>query len=83
LTVKVWPAIVNVPERAPPLFAAALYWTVPLPLPLPPDVTVSQDALLPAVHEHPPPADTATLPVPPPAAALPLVGEIENEQPLP
>ena len=80
---KVCPAIVNVPERAPPVLAAALYWTVPLPLPLPPDVMVSQDALLAAVQEHPPPAVTPTLPVPPPPAALALDWDSENEQPLP
>jgi hypothetical protein len=82
LTVNVWPPIVSVPDRGPPEFDATLYCTVPLPLPLPPDVTVIQDALLPAVHGQPPPAVTDTLPVPPPAGAFAFVGEIEIEQPL-
>lgn len=79
---KVWPLIVSVPDRAELEFAAALYWTVPFPDPLPPDVTLSHGALLLAVHPHPEPAVTATLPVPPPAGAFALVGEIEIEQPL-
>ena len=38
LTVNVCPAMVSVPERdAPVVFAAALKFTVPLPVPLAPD----------------------------------------------
>jgi hypothetical protein len=83
LTVNIWPPIVNVPDRAMLAVAAALYCTVPPPLPLAPDVTVSQDALLVAVHGHPAPVVTVTLPVPPAAGTLALVGAIEMEQPLP
>ena len=65
-SVKVWPAIVSVPVRALPEFDATLKVTVPLPVPLLPDVIVSQPALLAAVHGHPDAADTATeLPAPP------------------
>jgi hypothetical protein len=46
-------------------------------------VTVSHEALLLAVHGHPPPDVTATLPVPPAEGRLALVGEIDTEQPLP
>jgi hypothetical protein len=48
----VFPAIVAVPESAPPLLGAAVSVTVPLPVPLPPLVTVNQLALLAAVHPH-------------------------------
>jgi hypothetical protein len=60
--------------------AAALNVTEPLPEPLAPAVTDSQDALLLAVHEHPLPAATATVPVPPAAATVPLVGLIAKVQ---
>jgi hypothetical protein len=83
LTVNVCPAIVIVPERAPPPVEAALNRTAPLPEPLPPDVTVNHAALLVAVQSQPLPAVTVTMPLPPLAATLVLVGEIENEQPLP
>jgi hypothetical protein len=69
VTVNVVPAIVIVPLWAlVPVLAAALKATVPLPVPLAPEVTVSQDVLLlTAVHAHAAPAVTATLPVPPAA----------------
>jgi hypothetical protein len=64
LTVKVFPAIVTVPVRSfLPGGAVALYATVPLPVPLAPDVTVIQSALLLAVQVQPLPVDTATVPV--------------------
>jgi hypothetical protein len=47
-----------------------------LPLPLDPDVIVSQEALLEAVHAQPAADVTATLPVPPAAATEALVGAI-------
>ena len=51
------------------VLAAALKATVPLPVPLAPEVTVSHELLLlTPVHAHDPPAVTATLPVPPAAA---------------
>jgi hypothetical protein len=69
LTVTVWFAIVNVPVRATPVFAAASIETVPLPLPLVPAVIVNHDALLAAIHPHPVPAVTVTGPVAPALAA--------------
>jgi len=55
------PAIVNVPLRGAPLFAAAPTTTVPLPEPLAPAVTVSQFAWLEAVHPQPDPAVTVNV----------------------
>jgi hypothetical protein len=57
-TVNVWPPTVSVPERGPPVIAAALNPTFPGPDPLPPDVMVSQEALLVAVQAQP--ADVAS-----------------------
>jgi hypothetical protein len=65
-TEKVWPAIVSVPLRGVVSgFAAALNATVPLPLPVAPIVTVSQDVLLIPVHEQPDGAVTVVDAVPP------------------
>ena len=70
MTVNVVPAIVRVPLWAlVPVLAAALKATVPLPVPLVPAVTVSQDALLSALHAHVLPAVTVTLPLPPAAGS--------------
>ena len=78
MTVNVWPAIVTEPDRAAPVFAATLNPTEPFPLPEAPDVTVSHvGAVLTAVHEHPEPAVTATVPVLAVAATFWLVGLIE------
>jgi hypothetical protein len=53
VTVNVSPAIVNVPVRSEPVvFSATVNFTVPLPVPLLPLVTVIQLALLTAVHEQ-------------------------------
>jgi hypothetical protein len=61
--------------------AATEYATVPLPVPLPPDVIVIQPTLLLAVHaQHVSDAVTATLPVPPLAVKFWPVGLIENTQ---
>ena len=78
VTLKLCPAIVNVPVRGLILLlAAALNATVPLPLPLAPLVTVSQDVLLlTPVHAHPAGDVTSVEPVPPAAATEPLVGAI-------
>ena len=75
------PPMVMVPARVVvAVLAAALNPTLPLPVPLAPEVTVSQDVLLlTAVHAHVLPAVTATLPVPPAAPSDWLVGEIEYE----
>jgi hypothetical protein len=76
LTVTVWPAIVSVPERAIPVFAAMATVTVPLPLPLPPDEIEIQEALLAAVHAHVPELVTdAEVPVEP-AAAMEIVSGV-------
>ena len=68
VTVNVWPAMVRMPERTPPVLAATLNVTEPSPLPLAPEVTVTHAGLLSAVQAQPVPADTATVPVPPEAA---------------
>ena len=76
LIVNVWPPIVIDPLRGfRVVFAATEYPTVPLPLPLPPLVTVIQDAPLTAFHVHPPGAVTETDPVLEAAGTLVLVGE--------
>ena len=77
VTVNVCPAMVRVPERAPPVLAATLNATEPFPLPLAPEVTVTHPGLLPAVQAQPLPADTATVPDPPDAAIAELVEPIE------
>ena len=76
-TVRVFPAIVTVPVLSfLPLGAVTLYATVPLPVPLAPDVTVIQSALLLAVQAQPLVVDTATVPVPVPDIET-LAGLIE------
>jgi hypothetical protein len=50
---------------------------VPFPVPLLPEVIVIQPAVLDAVQEHPLPAVTLTLPLPPLAPNEALVGKIE------
>ena len=79
VTLKLCPAIVRVPVREVVLLlAAALNATVPLPLPLAPPVTVSQDVLLlTPVHAHPASDVTPVEPVPPAAGTQPFVGTIE------
>lgn len=78
MTVTVWFATVNVPVRASPMFAATLIATVPLPVPLAPEVIDNQDALVVAVHVHPAAAVTAIGPAAPPAAPVDkVVGLIE------
>jgi hypothetical protein len=70
VTVKVWPAIVSVPVRAPPPLVPTVKPTVPFPVPLPPDVIVIHDALLVAVQPHAVPVVTLTVG---PAPPLPLI----------
>jgi hypothetical protein len=77
-TVTVCPPTDTVATRA--LVAAltpALYATVPFPLPLAPEVMVSQPALLVAAHGQPAGAVTLTDPDPPAVARVWLFGEIE------
>lgn len=80
VTVNVAPAIVSVPVRPDPVFAATPKVTVPLPDPVAPPVIVIHDALLEAVQLQPVAAVTLLLPLP----AAPVkdcdVGEIDGEQ---
>ena len=66
--------MVKVPLRAAPVFADACQLTVPLPLPLLPEVIVSQlVALLDAVQAQPAVVVTVTLLLPPAGTAVPDV----------
>jgi hypothetical protein len=62
------PVIVNVAVRAGPLLAATVNWTVPLPVPDAPWVTVRNVALLTAVHAQVEEVVTLMAAVPPAAA---------------
>jgi hypothetical protein len=68
VTVTACPATVIVLLRAPwdCDLDATEYVTKPLPLPVAPEVTVIQLALLTAVHVHPAEVLTVTAPLPPP-----------------
>src|SRR5712692_6807786 len=74
--------MVSVPVRAAPELAAIAMATVPLPVPLAPDVTVMNASLLAAVHVHALPAVTPTEAVPAAAPALMLVVDSANVHPL-
>ena len=63
-----------------PVFFATLYVNDPLPRPLPGFVIVIHVALLTAVQEQLPEVVTVTVPGPPAAAKLLLVGDIEQLQ---
>ena len=80
---KLFVATVSVPLRALPPLAATLKLTVPAPLPLAPEVTVMNPALLTAVQLHPVAVVTARLPLPPAAEKFWLVGLMANEQAAP
>jgi hypothetical protein len=54
--------------------------TVPLPVPLPPELIAIHVALLVAVQPHPVPAVTPTLAAPPADVALGFVGDTPNAQ---
>ena len=54
--------MVMVPWRSGPVFPGTEKMTVPLPLPLLPEVMVIQEALLTAVHAHPLEVVTLMLP---------------------
>jgi hypothetical protein len=73
--------MVIVPVRWGPVLAATENCVVPLPLPLAPAVIVIQASLGVAVHAHPATVVTFTLPVPPLAVKLWVVGVMVNEQP--
>ena len=84
VTLNLRPAIVSSPVRSPPVLAATVNATLPLPLPEPPEVIVSHDAPLVAVHEQPSRAVTLTvLPSPPLAPIDWLVGAIVNSHEAP
>ncbi len=65
VTVNVWPATTMMSLRVAPGFAAAVNATVPLPLPLAPDVMVIHDEPVIAVHVHPGAVVTLNVPLPP------------------
>jgi hypothetical protein len=67
MTLNVWPAIVTVPVRAAPVFAATDRATVPLPVPEPPLVTVIHGTFGVAVHVQAGPVVTMVEAGPPPA----------------
>lgn len=79
LIVNERPAIVSVAFRAiVPVLAAAVYATVPEPVPLAPLVIVAHVAALVAVQLHPADVVTVTVPLPPLAGSDWLVGEMLN-----
>ncbi len=81
VTVTVWPAMVSVPVRGDVSVLAAMEnATVPLPLPLAPEVTVSQEALLVAVQLQPVVVVTVALLEPAAAVGLNEVGDTVNKQ---
>jgi hypothetical protein len=68
VTVNVWFAIVTAPVRTAPGFGATVNETEPLPVPLPPAVTVIQETLVLANQAQLAAVETATVPLPPGAA---------------
>ncbi len=81
VTVNVSPAIVAVPVRdCVAVLAEALKFTVPLPLPFAPLVSVSQALLLAAVQAQPDAAATLVDAVPPVATTVRTVGVSVNPQ---
>ena len=71
VTLKTFPAMVELAVLEDELVLAATeYCTVPLPVPLPPEVMVTQEAPLLAVRGHVDWVVTFTLPVPPAALKL-------------
>ena len=68
VTLTDWPAMVRLPERAGPEFAATVKFTDPPPVPLAPDVIVIHVVLVVAVHVHSLDVVTPTGVAAPPAA---------------
>ena len=66
-------AIVTPPVRAAPVFATILNWTVPMPFPVAPAVTVIHGTWLTADHWQPVNVVTLT-PLSPPSGPMPVVG---------
>ena len=78
VTVNTWPPTLTVPVReVRAVFAAMVSPTVPLPVPLAPELTIIQAAALAAFQAQPVPAVTLMLAVPPAAAVFVLAGLIE------
>ena len=76
VTVKVRPAMAIMPVRCVDVvFAAAVYWTVPFPVPDPPLVTVSHDTLLVAVHVQAMDPATVIAPLDPVAGTVTDTGD--------
>ena len=75
VTVTVFPATVSVPALGGVVVAAAVYATVPEPLPLLPLVMEIQEALVVAVQVQPLVVVTAMVPLPPVAGIVWVVGE--------
>jgi hypothetical protein len=79
MTVNVWPAIVSVPVRAGPEFAATLNETTPLPPPdAAPEIVIQSGLFDEAVHVQPAPAVIATDPVAPGESTFCDVGLMLN-----
>jgi hypothetical protein len=76
LNVNSCPAIVETTDLAAPLLDTTVYATVPLPVPLLPDVMVIHDTPLDAAHKHPLWVVTVMLPDPPEVLKEALAGEI-------
>ena len=70
VTVNVRPATVSSPVRVAPVFAAAVNPTVPAPLPVAPEVIVSHEAPLEAVHAQSARVVTVTAVPAPPLAPI-------------
>jgi hypothetical protein len=82
VTVTVCPATVSDPLRAAPVFAPTENSTVPGPVPLAPDVTLSQDVVVVAVQAQPAVVVTVTAgPAPPAAPMLAVVGATVKAHP--
>jgi hypothetical protein len=81
VTVNVQPAIVIVADLAAVVgLAAAVYPTLPVPVPLAPVEIVTHDAPLVAIQLHPAVVVTVTEPVPPVARSDWVAGEMVYEQ---
>ena len=71
-----FPAIVKAAVRDEPVLAATEYFTVPLPVPLDPELMVAQATPVEALHEQPLVAVTEMDPVPPLLVKEALDGEM-------
>jgi hypothetical protein len=78
------PVIVNIAVRAAPVLGATVNWTLPVPMPDPPAVTVRNEVLLlTAVHGHVEAVVTVMPAVPPEAANAVVVVPVMIWHPLP